>query len=328
LRILLIFLSLYLLHIQNTSAQNNREMLRKRVDSVLQARYDKVTYDTNYITRPKSRLTLKVRTNLSGYNVHARGTIDGVYSKANLHTSPRVTLSFNASYRGISAGLSINPSSLSGRNKDYEFNVNAYNNRFSIDACYQNSKTLSGEIEKSGSFRLEKDFVKLEVLTIAAYYAFNHRRFSFPAAFTQSYIQRRSAGSWLAGFSYQGGRIKTTGEIPDYIPTARIYVGHFGIGGGYAYNFVVRDKWLFHISALPTLVIFNRSNITINEEKRKIATKFPDMIFNERVAIVRNFSTRYFAGATLVISNTLFNDNAVIINQNKWYTRGFFGIRL
>jgi len=52
------------------------------------------------------------------------------------------------------------------------------------------------------------------------------------------------------------------------------------------------------------------------------------MIFNERVAIVHNFSSRYFAGATLVISNVLYNDNSVDINQNKWRARGFFGVRL
>lgn len=46
----------------------------------------------------------------------------------------------------------------------------------------------------------------MQVLNLTGYYTFNHRRFSYPAAFTQSYIQRRSAGSWLAGISYQSSR--------------------------------------------------------------------------------------------------------------------------
>lgn len=308
--------------------RQRHELLRQRVDSVLQAKYYKINYDTNFIIRPKGRLTLKVLSNFSIYSVNGRGTLDGSYTKAKLHTKPRATLSFNASYRGISAGLSINPASLSGRNKDYELNLNAYTNRFCIEASYQRSKTLSGDIERNGNYQMEEGNVNQEVLTMTGYYIFNHRRFSIPAAFTQSYIQRRSAGSWLAGFSYQAGRVETSDDIPAYIPQARIYVGHFGIGGGYAYNFVVRDKWLFNLSVLPTLVIYNRSNITINGEKKKIQTKFPDMIFNERIAIVRNFSTRYFAGLTAVISNTLFNDNNVVINQNKYYTRLFVGMRL
>ncbi len=324
----LFFLSVYLLSVQTISAQSVREYLRGHVDSMLQAEYNKVTYDTNFISRPKSRLTLKVRTNISGYSVHARGMVDGTYSKADLHTNHKATLSFGVNYQGITAGLAINPSSLSGRNKDYELNLNAYSNRYSIDASFQNAKTLAGDMERGGTFRLERGYVNMKMLTIAGYYTFNYRRFSYPAAFTQSYIQRRSAGSWLAGFSYQGGSMKTTGEAPSVIPEARIYVGHFGIGGGYAYNLVLRDKWLFHLSALPTLVVYNRSNITIDGERKEMHTKFPDMIFNERVAIVHNFSPRYFAGATLVISNTLYNDNSVDINQNKWRARGFFGVRL
>lgn len=45
-------------------------------------------------------------------------------------------------------------------------------------------------------------------------------------------------------------------------------------------------------------------------------------------AIVYNFSPRYFAGATLVMSNTLFDDKAVTVNQNKWVVRAFVGMRL
>ena len=79
---------------------------------------------------------------------------------------------------------------------------------------------------------------------------------------------------------------------------------------------------------MPTLVLINRNNVTINGERRDMHTKFPDMIFNEHIAIIRNFSAKYFAGATLVVSNTLFNDDEIDINQNKWLSRLFFGIRL
>ena len=40
---------------------------------------------------------------------------------------------------------------------------------------------------------------------ISAYYVFNDKRFSFPAALLQNYHQLRSAGSWLAGLSFQSG---------------------------------------------------------------------------------------------------------------------------
>ena len=51
------------------------------------------------------------------------------------------------------------------------------------------------------------------------------------------------------------------------------------------------------------------------------------MIFNERAAVFYNFSPRYFAGATLTMSNS-FYDNDVTVNQNKWRARAFVGLRL
>jgi len=52
------------------------------------------------------------------------------------------------------------------------------------------------------------------------------------------------------------------------------------------------------------------------------------MIFNERIAIVWNFSPRYYAAATLNMSNSIFDDNVMVVNQNKWRARATFGVRL
>ena len=47
-----------------------------------------------------------------------------------------------------------------------------------------------------------------------------------------------------------------------------------------------------------------------------------------RVDSVHNFSPRSFFGATLVMNNSVFVDNVVVVNQNKWRARAFFGLRL
>jgi len=171
----------------------------------------------------------------------------------------------------------------------------------------------------------------LKVLNVAGYYTFNHRRFSYPAAFTQSYIQRRSAGSWLAGISYQGGSIKTTDELklrnPES-PDVRIYIGHLGIGGGYGYNWVLGKKWLLHFSLLPTFVVYNRNNMTVNDVRKEAEHIRFNMIFNERAAVLYNISPRCFVGTTAVVNTSLFQDDNVTVNQNKWRARAFFGMRL
>ena len=305
---------------------------RARVDSVLSARYYKTPYDTNYVIRPEGRLTLKVRLNQSGNDFHARGIVDGISSMADLRTSHKTTLSVAGIYRGIGIGMAVNPAKWKGIYKDYEFNLNYYSNRLSVDASYQRSTTLAGDVYRDDLLqRLESGDVTLKVANLAGYYTFNHRRFSFPAAFTQSYIQRRSAGSWLAGVSYQGGSIETTSQLKErnpQAPEARIYIGHLGIGGGYAYNWIVGKKWLFHFSMLPTFVVYNRNNMTLNDERRRARRTRFNMLFNERAAIVRNFSSRYFAGVTLTMNNSVFDDDVVIVNQNKWRARAFFGLRL
>ena len=316
----------------DTSAQNRDQQMRSRVDSVLTDRYYRTPYDTNYVTRPEGKLTLKMRMNQTGNDFHARGTVNGIYSKADLKTSHKTTLSVAGIYRGIGIGMAVNPSKWKGVYKDYEFNLNFYSNKLSLDASYQRSESLAGDIYRDNNLqRMESGDITLKVANLAGYYTFNHRRFSFPAAFTQSYIQRRSAGSWLAGISYQGGSIETTDKLKarnSNAPDVRIYIGHVGIGGGYGYNWVLGKKWLLHFSMLPTFVVYNRNNFTVNGERKKAQRIRFNMIFNERAAIVRNFSPRYFAGITLAMNNSVFDDDVVVVNQNKWRARAFLGMRL
>ena len=313
-------------------AQTRIKQMKERVDSALTARYYKSPYDSEYVVRPEGRLTLKVRLNQSGNDFHAKGTVNGIDSRADLKTSHKTTFAMAASYRGLSLGFAINPAKINGFYKDYEMNLNYYSSRLSLDASYQRSTTLAGDIERGDEdSRLESGDIALKVLNVVGYYVFNNRRFSYPAAFTQSYIQRRSAGSWLAGISYQGGSIETTEALKERNPNApdtRIYIGHLGIGGGYGYNWVVGKKWLFHFSMLPTFVVYNRNNFTVNGERKRAQHIRFNMIFNERAAIIYKFSSRYFAGLTLAMNNSIFDDEYVVVNQNKWRVRGFFGLRL
>ena len=79
---------------------------------------------------------------------------------------------------------------------------------------------------------------------------------------------------------------------------------------------------------LPTFVVYNRNNLTVNGERKKAERMRLNMIFNERAAVVYQFSPRYFAGVTLVMNNSVFDDDKVVVNQNKWRARAFFGFRL
>ena len=326
----LIFAVLFLCFtVCETSAQSKLRKKKEKIDSILSSRYQHISYDTNYIARPETRLTLKARVNVSGDNIHTKGTIEGIKTTARLQTKCKTTLSISASYLGLSVALAVNPVSLFRKEKDYEFNLNYYSKRFSIDASYHDSKTLSGDIKSNESYHLDEGILDMKVVNISAFYTFNHRRFSYPAAFTQSYIQLRSAGSWLAGISFQGGKIQNSKDAPPSLPQYSFKTARIGLGGGYAYNFVIRKKWLIHLSAMPSFVVYNYSKQTLDGEEKKSSdpVRF-NMLFNEHVAVVYNFSKRYFAGFTTVVNSSLFNDKSVVANQNKWRMRAFFGMRL
>ena len=109
--------------VEANAQELNQRQRRMRMDSVLAARYYRTPYDTNYVVRPEGTLTLKLRLNQTGNDFHAKGTVNDIYSKADLSTSHKTTVSIGASYRGISASLSLNPTKMSGAYKDYELNL-------------------------------------------------------------------------------------------------------------------------------------------------------------------------------------------------------------
>ncbi len=313
-------------------AESRLKRFWSKADSLLTTRYYRTSYDTNYVVRPEGKLTLKLKGNQTGNSLRARGIVDDVHFKSHLSTSHKSTISIAGTYRGLSAAYSINPAKLRGFYDDYELNFNFYASRFCIDASYQESSSLSGDMAfEDETLRMEQGEADMKVFNITGYYVFNHRRYSVSAAYNQSYIQRRSAGSWLAGLSYQGGSIKTSDKRKEQHPEdhdVRIYVGHVGIGGGYGYNLVLGRKWLLNLTFLPTFVVYNRNKLTINDESQHAGRMKFNMLFNERAAVVYNFSSRYFVGLTGVATNSLFVDDAVTVHQNKWVAHAFVGMRL
>jgi hypothetical protein len=68
--------------------------------------------------------------------------------------------------------------------------------------------------------------------------------------------------------------------------------------------------------------------MTVNGERKEAQHMRLNMLFNERAAVVYNFSPRYFVSLTAVVNNSVFKDDNVTVNQNKWRARASFGMRL
>ena len=306
--------------------------LGKRINNKLSKKYFTTKYDTNYVARPKEKWLLRLLGNQTGNYIHAKGTVHDVYSKYDLHTKTNYTMGLEVNYCDIAATFSINPAKIGGDYNDYEFNFEYHGQKISFDINYLRATSLTGDIKLGNMDHLDEEGLRMNVVNASAYYIFNHRKFSYPAALFQNYYQLRSAGSWLAGLSVQTGSIKTTDELKARSPLApevHLTFANVAIGGGYGYNLVLgkRSQWLLHFSALPSFVVYKHNRLTVNGDEMKDHGLCFNMLFNERVAVVYHFTPRFNAGASLIMSNSIYNNDNIKINQNKWLARAFFGVR-
>lgn len=317
--------------IQKRLARYDRQLFRG--DSLLAANYHKVKYDTAYIGRPDARWTIKYRGNLSGTDMRTTSVTDGVENRSRVTADCRGTLSMAVAYRGLGLGVAVNPAKFAGKCKDFEYNLNSYSNRYGFDVVFLSSKTYHGyKAADAERIDIHKGQISQNALNLNFYYAFNYRRFSFPAAFSQSYIQKRSAGSWMIGASFDGSKT----ELNDMT----IRLNEFAVGAGYAYNLVIARHWLCHLSALPTVTVYShdytKTKTTADEGNDQTSTNtirhdmkyhFPSAIITGRGAAVYSWRNK-FAGATAVYNYSVAGDEDHLkVRRNKWRVRMFFGFR-
>lgn len=302
----------------------------RRIDSLLTARYLGARIDSQYLKRPRTKWTVKIKGNLSGAGLDVEGFNGDTPVRTEMTAAYKGTVSLSVSYLGLTLSGALNPGALSGRYKDYEINLNSYGNRFGVDVVWQEAKTFKGWMEVGDAPRalLEKGGVDQQMLYVNAYYVFNHRRFSYPAAFSQSYIQRRSQGSFLLGASLQRQRTSRPSEgTDDPLPAFRLNAWEVGIGAGYGYNWVPSRRWLLHLSFLPAFVVYNSHRLWLNGEPGRLQSRFPEVILTGRGAWVYTFG-RHFVGSTLIFNfSNLGNGERLEVKHTKWRLRTFYGIR-
>ena len=306
--------------------------LGKRINNKLSKKYFTTKYDTNYVARPKEKWLLRLLGNQTGNYIHAKGTVHDVYSKYDLHTKTNYTMGLEVNYCDVAATFSINPAKIGGDYNDYEFNFEYHGQKLSFDINYLRATSLKGGMKLGDIDHLDEEGMRMNVVNASAYYIFNNRKFSYPAALFQNYYQLRSAGSWLAGLTVQSGSIKTTDALKERNPLApevHLTFANVALGGGYGYNFVFGQcsQWLLHLSALPSLVVYKHNRLTVNGDEMKDHGLCFNMLFNERAAVVYHFTPRFNAGASLIMSNSIYSNDNIKINQNKWLARAFFGVR-
>ncbi len=147
-------------------------------------------------------------------------------------------------------------------------------------------------------------------------YIFNNRKFSYPAAFSQSTNQRRNAGTFIAGFSISKHNLDFDyEELPEYIQEKmnpgmkvnKIKYTNANISFGYAYNWVFARNCLACISLTPAIA-YKASDVDAEtHEGKQWYSKF-NLDFLIRAGIVYN-NGKYFVGSSFVGKNYNYHRN-------------------
>jgi hypothetical protein len=313
-------------HAQSDGKSGVGNSLWQKVNSILTARYyRKDAIDTAYITRPRTKWTVTARLNVSGADINTEGIDNGHHFKSEMIADYKSTLSLGVSYLGFTLSAALNPAKLIGKYRDYELNFNSYGRRFGFDIIYQDAHNFTGWHDTEGMERIElpADILSVKTLNLNAFYVFNSRRFSYPAAFSQSYIQKQSAGSFLLAASGMGQKATL-----DWEQGMELKMTNIGLGAGYGYNYVPHQGWLLHISVLPTFIVYSKTSMTIGDNRVPLDYHFPEVIITSRGAVVRQWGNK-FLGLSMVFNFTnTGNKESLAVHNLKWRVRTFFGLRL
>lgn len=212
-----------------------------------------------------------------------------------LQTPTRITQSVTLSFRGLSLTL---PIVNIDRTNDRDFTFAMFGNRFGIETSLRRSTSLKGKINHIGTstvIDMPSGSVSSRDFDFDAYYAFQSKRFSFPAAYNLSYIQQRSAGSAFLSASIR--HVRTTLDSLPIVTSGDAHIASnlFCIGGGYGHNFVFKNGWMFHFSGLTSISLITRNRLYIDGYEQMLRNKFPNMVNTLNLCAVRN-GKRWFGG--------------------------------
>ena len=221
-------------------------------------------------------------------------------------------------WRWIFWGYSFDVKDIFGGHKNKakktEMALNLYSSKFGVDLYWR--KTGSDfKIRSYNGFQLNTptknmDFngFQSKIKGLNAYWIFNYKRFSYPAAYSQSTNQRKSAGSLMAGFSYSQHNIsfdydKLPTEMRDQLHNALLFkkvkYSDYSLCLGYGYNWVFAKNWVSNLSLLPAIA-YKKSKINDTPQPHTHWIKDINFDLITRASIVYN-NSKYFAGAALVM---------------------------
>lgn len=204
--------------------------------------------------------------------------------------------------------------------------------------------------------------IRTRALFLDGYYLFNGKKCSYAAAYDQSAIQKRSAGSLMAGAMYFHSTIKYDDDMNADLIMLMNDIGvikswQASAGVGYIYNWVPAKGLLISAMAIPMVTFYNHhkmwhydSNLKdlveqggweefldmedvdyrIREAKtHPISTENSSIKLNydARLSITYEWNNRLFVNAFGQFSNFKYHTEDMSGRLNDWYVNASIGIR-
>ena len=336
--------------------------------------------DPHYIVAPKRPWQVIVKGNINQSELKMKSTINGgiMFSdvvgelewEPTIKTTPSTYAGVWAGYRGYGFGYSWNVGGDNGSILTFgatggSYGINLRIHSFSNDNPEVHYKGLfttgtnTETVSNDESTPLASP-IKTRTLLLDAYYMFNGKRFSYAAAYDQSVIQKRSAGSFMVGAMYYHSHINYADDKnADFIllmdDIGRIKQWQFSIGAGYAYNLVPCRGLLINAMFMPMLTVYDRhktwrydSNLrdqaidnVVHEEDELVKSDYRLKegflsVTDSHSPIALNFDTRlsltyqwnrFFLNAFGQFSRFHFKDGSVNGTLLDWYVNASLGIR-
>ena len=283
-------------------------------------------FDTLYISPNRYNYALMV-THFSNFEYYSVTSELPQPQKLSFSPNPHNKIGLYFGWRWIFLGWSVDVDDIyrktNRKNRGTEFDLSLYSSKLGVDIFYRRTGN-NYKIHKIRGFYDEipsnysENFngLKVDIKGLNLYYIFNNRKFSYPAAFSQSTNQRRNAGTFIAGFSISKHNLDFDYlQLPEYIQERmnpgmkvnKIKYTNANISFGYAYNWVFARNCLACISLTPAIA-YKASDVNAEtHEGKQWYSKF-NLDFLLRAGVVYN-NGKYFVGSSFVGKNYNYHRN-------------------
>ena len=205
-----------------------------------------------------------------------------------------------------------------------EIDLSIYSSQIGIDLFYRRTGSdyklrnanLGHDLDATPLEGVSFDGLKAGITGMNIYYIFNHGRFSYPAAFSQSTVQKISCGSWMAGVGYTRHTLDLdhdrlqqlvdermgplTVPIDSGLMFRNVSYDDFSLSGGYAYNWVFAKGWLFGASLQAAVAYKKSEGDMVGDQREGFDFKNLNLDGIGRFGLVYN-NMRWYAGASVIL---------------------------